>query len=71
MSDDEDDLLPHIEKASLFRWRHQARLEKMAEVKREKSELKGNMERRRAKLVELEANLEGNELDEVIYFPNS
>uniref|UniRef100_A0A915JC33 Cdc37 N-terminal domain-containing protein n=1 Tax=Romanomermis culicivorax TaxID=13658 RepID=A0A915JC33_ROMCU len=39
VSDDEDDTHPHIEKGSLFRWRHQARLERMAETKLELQEL--------------------------------
>ena len=36
MSDDEDDTHPNIDTPSLFRWRHQARLDRMAEAKKEK-----------------------------------
>jgi len=36
VSDDEDDTHPNIDTPSLFRWRHQARLERMAEMKQEK-----------------------------------
>lgn len=39
VSDDEDDTHPNIDNASLFRWRHQARLERMAEEQRLKEEL--------------------------------
>jgi cell division cycle protein 37 len=36
VSDDEDDTHPNIDTGSLFRWRHQARIERMEEQKREK-----------------------------------
>lgn len=36
VSDDEDDTHPNIDTASLFRWRHQARLERMASQKQER-----------------------------------
>ena len=36
MSDDEDDTHPNIDTPSLFRWRHQARVERMTEQKQEK-----------------------------------
>lgn len=39
VSDDEDDTHPNIDTPSLFRWRHQARLERMAEMKQEKEEV--------------------------------
>ena len=39
ISDDEDDTHPNIDTPSLFRWRHQARVERQAEMDREKSEL--------------------------------
>ncbi|XP_012536440.1 hsp90 co-chaperone Cdc37 [Monomorium pharaonis] len=38
ISDDEDDTHPNIDTPSLFRWRHQARLERMEERKREQEE---------------------------------
>ncbi|GFS38264.1 hsp90 co-chaperone Cdc37 [Trichonephila inaurata madagascariensis] len=38
ISDDEDDTHPNIDTPSLFRWRHQARLERMAEFQHEKDE---------------------------------
>ena len=36
VSDDEDDTHPNIDTPSLFRWRHQARLEKMKALEEEK-----------------------------------
>lgn len=39
MSDDEDETHPNIDTPSLFRWRHQARVERMEEIKREQQEL--------------------------------
>lgn len=39
MSDDEDETHPNIDTPSLFRWRHQARVEGMEEIKREQQEL--------------------------------
>ncbi|VDO97164.1 unnamed protein product [Heligmosomoides polygyrus] len=42
VSDDEDDTHPNIDTPSLFRWRHQARLERMAEKKQKKEEIEKN-----------------------------
>ncbi|CAH8862807.1 unnamed protein product [Trichobilharzia szidati] len=42
VSDDEDDTHPNIDTPSLFRWRHQARLERDAAWKREKEEFEKN-----------------------------
>ena len=39
VSDDEDDTHPNIDTPSLYRWRHQARLERMAEMKQEKEDV--------------------------------
>ncbi|KAH0541050.1 hsp90 co-chaperone Cdc37 [Cotesia glomerata] len=39
ISDDEDDTHPNIDTPSLFRWRHQARVERMEEQKKQKEEL--------------------------------
>lgn len=38
ISDDEDDTHPNIDTPSLFRWRHQARVERMAEQDKEKKD---------------------------------
>lgn len=40
ISDDEDDTHPNIDTPSLFRWRHQARVDRMDELEREKEQLK-------------------------------
>ncbi|VDM78307.1 unnamed protein product, partial [Strongylus vulgaris] len=42
VSDDEDDTHPNIDTPSLFRWRHQARLERMAEKKQKREEIEKN-----------------------------
>ena len=39
VSDDEDDTHPNVDTPSLFRWRHQARLERMAEKKKRHEEV--------------------------------
>lgn len=38
VSDDEDDTHPNIDTPSLFRWRHQARVERQAEADKEKTD---------------------------------
>lgn len=48
ISDDEDDTHPNIDTPSLFRWRHQARIERMEERKREQEE----HERKKAEYVQ-------------------
>lgn len=40
ISDDEDDTHPNVDTPSLFRWRHQARLDRMKEREQEWSEVK-------------------------------
>ncbi len=37
VSDDEDDTHPNIDTPSLFRWRHQARIERQQEAEKEKN----------------------------------
>jgi cell division cycle protein 37 len=37
ISDDEDDTHPNVDTPSLFKWRHEARLEKMKEMEQEKA----------------------------------
>ena len=39
VGDDEDDMHPNIDTPSLFRWRHQARVERMEEQKKERANL--------------------------------
>ena len=47
VSDDEDETHPNIDTPSLFRWRHQARVEKMEEAQKERE----NMNRKLAEYV--------------------
>jgi len=44
ISDDEDDTHPNIDTPSLFRWRHQARLERMERDQKEKEEFQKGFE---------------------------
>lgn len=44
ISDDEDDTHPNIDTPSLFRWRHQARVERMEEAKKERQTLEAKIE---------------------------
>jgi len=44
ISDDEDDTHPNIDTPSLFRWRHQARLERMERDQKEKEEVQKGIE---------------------------
>lgn len=53
ISDDEDDTHPNIDTASLFRWRHQARVEKMEQVKQEKEKLERDKIETQKKLAEM------------------
>lgn len=43
VSDDEDDTHPNIDTPSLFRWRHQARVERMEEMARERKAMDGKL----------------------------
>ncbi len=57
LSDDEDDTHPNIEKQSLFRWRHQSRLERMAERKIAKEEIAKGKAAGEKKLTDIEQKL--------------
>lgn len=65
ISDDEDDTHPNIDTPSLFRWRHQARIERMEEQKREKAELEKKKAETAKKLKEAKEKLEVIEKDKV------
>jgi len=45
ISDDEDDTHPNVDTGSLFRWRHQARLERMEQSKKEKDDVEKELQR--------------------------
>lgn len=61
ISDDEDDTHPNIDTASLFRWRHQARLERMTEFEKEKTDLENSLKESQRKLTELKSKLKEGE----------
>lgn len=64
VSDDEDDTHPNIDTPSLFRWRHQARLERMAEKKQEKEKLEEQKASVNKRMEEIEEKLKQTGLDE-------
>jgi len=53
ISDDEDETHPNVDTPSLFRWRHEARVEKMKEMEREKAEFQKQKSENAAKIKEL------------------
>ncbi|CAG2181706.1 unnamed protein product, partial [Oppiella nova] len=53
ISDDEDDTHPNIDTASLFRWRHQARVERMDEMQKSRQELREQMKETEKQLKEV------------------
>ena len=58
VSDDEDDTHPNIDTPSLFRWRHQARVERMEEQKKERATLTKETIEHRQKVAELTKKLQ-------------
>ena len=64
VSDDEDDTHPNIDTPSLFRWRHQARLERMAEQQIAKEEVEAGKKETGSKLQEIEDKLKSADLSE-------
>lgn len=58
ISDDEDDTHPNIDTPSLFRWRHQARVDRMGEFEKNKSETKENLQKSQQELAELKNKLQ-------------
>jgi len=63
ISDDEDDTHPNIDTPSLFRWRHQARLDRMAETEKEKENLKKGISDHQQRLQEIKQKLKESEMD--------
>ncbi|KAK7080490.1 hsp90 co-chaperone Cdc37 [Halocaridina rubra] len=61
ISDDEDDTHPNIDTPSLFRWRHQARVERMAEKEQEVSKLKKEKEEYEAQIKKLKEKMKTSE----------
>lgn len=65
ISDDEDDTHPNIDTPSLFRWRHQARVERMEEGERSRSEFEREKETHQKKLKEVKDKLQNCKEDEL------
>lgn len=64
VSDDEDDTHPNIDNASLFRWRHQARVERMKEMEEKKKSYAEEKLRAEAKLKSIrERSQQADELE--------
>jgi len=61
ISDDEDDTHPNIDTPSLFRWRHQARLDKMEEALKEKKNVEKGIQDHQQKLQEIKQKLKDAE----------
>ncbi|XP_014252146.1 hsp90 co-chaperone Cdc37-like [Cimex lectularius] len=57
ISDDEDETHPNIDTPSLFRWKHQARIQRMEEAKKEREELEKNKELNQKHLKEVREKL--------------
>lgn len=57
MSDDEDEVHPNIDTPSLFRWRHQARVERMEELKKERETLESRMIENKNKLKDVKEKI--------------
>ncbi|XP_030385187.1 hsp90 co-chaperone Cdc37 [Scaptodrosophila lebanonensis] len=64
ISDDEDDTHPNIDTPSLFRWRHQARVERMAEMDKEKEDFKKKRQSQKARLLDVKERISKKEGDE-------
>ncbi|NXD46738.1 CDC37 protein, partial [Copsychus sechellarum] len=64
VSDDEDETHPNIDTASLFRWRHQARVERMEQFQKEKEELDKGCRECKRKLAECQKKMKELEVAE-------
>ncbi|XP_058717827.1 hsp90 co-chaperone Cdc37 [Poecile atricapillus] len=64
VSDDEDETHPNIDTASLFRWRHQARVERMEQFQKEKEELDKGCRECKRKIAECQRKMKELELAE-------
>ncbi|KAM7355446.1 cell division cycle protein 37 [Cochliomyia hominivorax] len=64
ISDDEDETHPNIDTPSLFRWRHQARVERMAEMEREKEEFKKAKQSWQARMIDCKHRIKNKGGDE-------
>lgn len=64
VEDDEDETHPNIDTASLFRWRHQARVERMEQFQKEKEELDRGCRECKRKVAECQRKLKELEVAE-------
>ncbi|KAK2501014.1 hypothetical protein MC885_003232 [Smutsia gigantea] len=64
VSDDEDETHPNIDTASLFRWRHQARVERMEQFQKEKEELDRGCRECKRRVAECQRKLKALEVAE-------
>lgn len=62
VSDDEDETHPNIDTPSLFRWRHQARVDRMDEMKKERETVDREAKTHKHKLHDVEDKLKDAEL---------
>ncbi|XP_075894758.1 hsp90 co-chaperone Cdc37 [Nelusetta ayraudi] len=58
VSDDEDDTHPNIDTPSLFRWRHQARVERMEDFKKKGEDLNKSLQESRRKVAEAQKKVQ-------------
>ncbi|KHN84493.1 putative Hsp90 co-chaperone cdc37 [Toxocara canis] len=63
VSDDEDDTHPNIHTPSLFKWRHQSRLERMAEAKEQKEKLSEQKASAEKRVQDIEEKLKSPDLE--------
>ena len=62
VSDDEDDTHPNIDTPSLFRWRHQARVERMKEAEEEKKKFEAEKKQIKQSMQKLKGKESGEDL---------
>jgi len=63
VSDDEDDTHPNIDTPSLFKWRHEARVQRMEEMEQKKKLVADEKKKVEAKLAEVKARVAKQEAD--------
>jgi len=63
VSDDEDDTHPNIDTPSLFKWRHEARVQRMEEMEQKKKVVADEKKKVEAKLKEVKARVAKQEAD--------
>lgn len=65
ISDDEDDVHPNIDTPSLFRWRHQARVERMEEVEKSRRDFEREKENHQKRVKEVKEKIQNCKEDEL------